>query len=503
MPARVLFVALDAAESTLLPGPLVPDSAMARLGNRMDTLPGAIWPEIVASRSAGRAPLYFHPWQLRTGESVPRAITTDMVDAECQFPVVAARAGCRVLSMDLPQSAPARGIPGAHIFEWGTHDRWIGPASEPPELVEAIRRAYGDHPIDSCDGLRGGTATDYERFLRSLLEGIERRTRIVCGLLDRESWDLAAVAFSESHCAGHQLWCFADERHPLHGTDVPERLHGALAEVYAALVAAVGRVVAAAGPDCAVVAVTSHGMGPYIGGYQLLPEVLARLDLGLSPSSWARRHQRMGRRARRVARVVLPSRSLRQRLVHRAESSFARLDRPGVRAVALANNRAGAIRLNLAGREPTGTVAPGAEAEQLLARLRRELGALLDPVSGEPIVDAVRTAAEAFGPDHHPDVPDLLVTFRTDLGPLEECTSPTVGTVRVPFFDPLAGGGTEAWPHRTRSGDHTDVSTMWLRAPGLGPERTIDGADVLDLAPTVLSLLGVAVPPWMEGRPLV
>jgi arylsulfatase A-like enzyme len=39
------------------------------------------------------------------------------------------------------------------------------------------------------------------------------------------------------------------------------------------------------------------------------------------------------------------------------------------------------------------------------------------------------------------------------------------------------------------------------RVPGISPAR-LDGADVMDLAPTVHALLGVPVPARMKGRPL-
>ena len=35
----------------------------------------------------------------------------------------------------------------------------------------------------------------------------------------------------------------------------------------------------------------------------------------------------------------------------------------------------------------------------------------------------VQTANEEFGPDHHPDVPDVMVLFRTGHGPVEACRS--------------------------------------------------------------------------------
>ncbi|MGH8799864.1 MAG: hypothetical protein ACREX7_06455, partial [Casimicrobiaceae bacterium] len=162
------------------------------------------------------------------------------------------------------------------------------------------------------------------------------------------------------------------------------------------------------------------------------------------------------------------------------------------RAAAVSNNRCGGIRLNLRGREPLGSVEPGPEAEALLRMLRRELMALRDPASGEPIIRRVQSASEAFGPDHHPDLPDLICVFRTDLGMLERCQSPAVGDVVAPVYH----------PHAPRSGDHTMNSQVWISGSGVAAAENAGRGNVLDIAPTILDLLGVALPDWLDGRPL-
>jgi predicted AlkP superfamily phosphohydrolase/phosphomutase len=187
-------------------------------------------------------------------------------------------------------------------------------------------------------------------------------------------------------------------------------------------------------------------------------------------------------------------RSVLKRLIperRRAGTRYSGLTSPGTQAVPLINNRCGAVRLNLIGREPNGAVQPGAEAEAVLDDLTRALYELRQPSSGEPIVASVRRAAEVFGPDHHPDVPDLLVAFRRDLGVLDECESPRVGRVRV------APNG----PWMPRSGDHTDHSRLWVVGPNVVPGTELRG-DVLDVAPTVLAALGVAAPSRYDGRAL-
>ena len=180
------------------------------------------------------------------------------------------------------------------------------------------------------------------------------------------------------------------------------------------------------------------------------------------------------------------------RLQAQAGCLLAPLESPGTLAVALRNNRCGAIRINLQGREPFGAVAPGAEAQALIENLRRELLALRQPGSNELIITRVVTAEEEFGRDHHQDVPDLMVTFRTDLGYLEDCVSESVGHVHAPVYH----------PHLPRTGDHTVESRLWIRGPGIPAGNRLEDANVLDIAPTVLRLLGIHVPANINGRPL-
>jgi hypothetical protein len=76
---------------------------------------------------------------------------------------------------------------------------------------------------------------------------------------------------------------------------------------------------------------------------------------------------------------------------------------------------------------------------------------------------------------------------------LERCVSPAVGDVHVPVYH----------PHAPRSGDHTVNSRLWASGPGLRPAGVPGAANVLDIAPTVLCTLGVALPDWLDGRPLL
>jgi predicted AlkP superfamily phosphohydrolase/phosphomutase len=509
MTARVLVIGLDAAEATLverwaaegvLPtfARLTERGVKSRLANPMETLPGAIWSELVTGISCGKRPHYYHPHQLVTGDARAKQITPAEIDTEGYYWVQASNAGRRVAVIDQVQTVRAPGLNGIQLFEWGIHDRHYEECSEPPELLSEIGERYGEHPVRSCDD-HGNTEQGYETLRQNLLDAVDLKTKLLLDLMEREHWDLFTCAFTEFHCVGHQFWHFQDPRHPWYDRHDGERFRDTIRDIYIKVDQAIARVIEAAGDETTVVVFCSHGMGPYIDGPQLLPEVLVRLGMasaGHSKASYlARRMQAVLRSApRRWHQRIKRMKDFA--LVRKAQSAagnlYYPLESPQTRVATLRNNRVGALRLNLKGREPFGCVEPGAEAAALTDELRRELMALEDPATGRPIVKAVVSAEEAFGPDHHPDVPDLMVVFRTDGGPIEACRSPRVGLIKIPINDRLI----------PRSGDHTVESRLWAVGPGIAAGVTLPEANVLDLAPTVLALLDVPVSDGIDGRPI-
>jgi arylsulfatase A-like enzyme len=85
-----------------------------------------------------------------------------------------------------------------------------------------------------------------------------------------------------------------------------------------------------------------------------------------------------------------------------------------------------------------------------------------------------------------------MVLFRDDLGVIESCRSKRVGTLRIPLY-------TNRMP---RTGDHTVESRLWIAGPGVAAGRRLSEGNVLDIAPTVLRLLGVPPPAAIDGRAL-
>lgn len=512
MSATVLVIGIDAAESTLIEkwstegrmptfAQLRVQGSVRRLLTPENTLPGAIWPELTSGQSGGRTGRFCTVNQVRPGEARYRPIVEADLDPDRDYWSIASAAGRRVAALDQVHCGTNPKLNGIQLSEWGCHDRNFRTASHPPELLDEINSRYGPYPIRSCDSYPK-TYQGYIRLLSDLVDGVHRKTAMLVDLLEREEWDLFTCSFSESHCAGHQLWHLHDTRHHDYDDAAPQQLKNALRTAYSAIDEGVGRLIHANRKSGTNLVFASHGMGPFVGGFQMLPELLARLgmssDRGTAASSFVRNLQNRMKKQVPVKLVpFLETQVARSKLLRRIQGRFGGmifpLDSPHTRAAFVPNNRVGGIRLNIKGREPNGCLEPGEGVEGVVGELRRELLELRQVGTGQPIVHRVMTAQEVFGKDHHPGIPDIMVIFRRDLGPLEACESKRVGEVRIPAHN----------VRMTRTGDHTPESRLWVTGPGEPAGARLPDGDVLDIAPTVLNLLDVSIPPQMDGTPLV
>ncbi len=150
---------------------------------------------------------------------------------------------------------------------------------------------------------------------------------------------------------------------------------------------------------------------------------------------------------------------------------------------------AGHVYVNLRGRDPHGTVEPGADYDGLVARMREALEQLTDPATAQRVVARVRTAREAYAGERIAQAPDLVVTFATGF---------------AGSWDSMLGGmaahaialNEGRWTAEHATVDERSVAGVWLSSMPLTGETI----SVLDVAPTVLQYFGAAATSVIEGR---
>lgn len=155
----------------------------------------------------------------------------------------------------------------------------------------------------------------------------------------------------------------------------------------------------------------------------------------------------------------------------------------------------GNLYLNLRGREPWGTVNPGRQQRQMLDRLRQDLEAWKLPDGSGPLVDAIYETRTLYSGPYVDWGPDLLIV-------MQNYAYMTRDTYDVPrdiwFSQPMAY---QKLPIK-HSGNHRMEGIIYVVGDGVKEDHLLSGASVTDIAPTVLHLMGQAVPTYMEGRVL-
>jgi predicted AlkP superfamily phosphohydrolase/phosphomutase len=146
------------------------------------------------------------------------------------------------------------------------------------------------------------------------------------------------------------------------------------------------------------------------------------------------------------------------------------------------------VFLNVAGREPEGTVAQK-DYEKLRDELMEGLKSIPDE-SGRDIGTQVYRPEELYK-EVRGVAPDLIVYF----GDLYWRSVGTVGGGKVHTFENDTGPDGANHAH--------NGMILWRPAGGHNSSRRLEGARITDIAPTVLQILGLEVPQDMEGKPLV
>jgi predicted AlkP superfamily phosphohydrolase/phosphomutase len=159
----------------------------------------------------------------------------------------------------------------------------------------------------------------------------------------------------------------------------------------------------------------------------------------------------------------------------------------------------GGIRLNLAGREPSGRLQPGTEADAFCRRLTEDLLAIIDERTGRPLISSVVRTSELYSGEHLRALPDLLVEWSDD-APLGSMTlgPPEAGRVRARS---AAIGIVEGVNDYARTGEHRAGGWLVAAGPGISAGNLGRAVSLLDVAPTAGALLGVPLQD-VDGMPI-
>ena len=352
----------------------------------------------------------------------------------------------------------------------------------------------------------------YEDALDMILSVMEMKGKTARYLLEKEAWDVFMVLFGESDLVGHHFWRFTDPRSPLYTETGSARVREAIYLVYSKLDEMLPMLLAACPENSVRLVVSDHGFGGSGDRVIFMNKWLA--DEGFLKFKSDRPGGGLTMKAVQSAKYwglrFLPpgvkTHIFRKRteIANKMESylRFGGIDWSGTVAFSEELPYLQTIWINVRGREPEGVVEPGAEYDALVVHLRERLMKWVDPISGEPVVDAVLHRDQIYEGPHKERSPDLVIRTRYPdgyayQGKSTRQSSPPAAIERIDPGSP----GADAF-YSSKSGTHRDMGIFIAQGPMIPAGSVIEGARLMDIAPTLLYLLGEPIPNDMDGRAL-
>ncbi len=502
---QVLVIGLDGATFDLI-GPWIEEGRMPTLRRLMKegasgvlttTLPpisSSAWVSFATGKNPGKHGLvdFVHP----RPDSYQISIVSPQQRAAKAIWNLLSEIGRQVGIVGMPVTYPPEEVNGYMISDFLTptaSDDYTYPLSLAAELDEAI----GGFPLLPDERYRSTKFVD--KFIADMVADVDRRLEGALYLLENKEWDFFFILFWSSDMIQHETFRLLDETHPQHDPQAAQKYRHLIVDFHERLDEAVQRLVEKAGPEDLVVVMSDHGFGPVhsfflvnnwlreMGLLKLKRRALTRLKyalfrLGFTPLG-----------AFRLARALRLGFLRRRFRFQRGSGMMKRLflsfgDVDWARTKAFAVGSFGQIYLNVAGKRPQGIIQPGKEYEELREEIAARAQEIRNPRTGESVVERVYRREELYSGALVEKAPDLVLQPKdwkymafghTDFG-ARHVVEPIVGM----------------------SGHHRPNGIVILAGEGIEAGTKLDGANIMDLTPSILYAMGIPIPSDMDGQVL-
>jgi predicted AlkP superfamily phosphohydrolase/phosphomutase len=515
---RLLIVGLDAATFDLISpwiaegklpnlATLMKNGAWGRLASILPPITPPAWTSFMTGKNPGKHGI-FNFLEARPGTYELSYLNGASRRAKTIWRMLS-DAGYTVGTMNIPFTYPPEHLNGFQISGMDTPSE-KSPFIYPPELHSELVNLLGRFQLD----LRylGYMSTDprRQRVLAEMEKLDHQWLSASLYLMEKHPADVMMFTFMSIDTVQHHFWHYMDSTHHLHNPAAVERFGDAVLRVYERLDDAVGQMLQKISSDTSVLVVSDHGGGPTSDRVVYLNRYLAQLGLlhyrKDERSALKKLTQKMVRGSYTLLRSSLSSRqksflartlpALRKRF-ESAFTSFDKIDWARTKVYCsevLASPPS--ISINLKGVKPGGIVEQR-EYEPLLKLISDRLKELKDPRTNEPVIKRILRRGEIFHGPYANEAADLILDwwetshFSTSPSFPEDTLKPAVEIrERKPSTESEWGG------------THRRDGILIAHGEAFKKDAEIQGAQLIDMAPTILYLMGQPVPADMDGRVL-
>lgn len=451
------MIGLDCAEPTLvfdrwkedLPnlGRLMAGGTYGELTSTIPAITVPAWASMLSSKDPGQLGVYgFRNRADRTYENMSiassRSIKVDRVWD------ILSNENRSVVVAGVPQTYPVKPVHGCLISSFLTpsiHSQFTYPA----ELKHEIGDLVGTEYMFDVPQFR----TENKAYLLEQIYRLaDQHHKVIKHLMTTRPWDFFMHVDMGVDRIHHGFWKFSDERHPQYVPDNP--YESAIRDYYIHIDRQIGERLELLDDDTVVMVASDHGAKAMVGG--------------ICFNEWLKQEGYLALEYQPEGIVPL----------EKCEIDWDRTIAWG------SGGYYARLFLNVRGREPNGVVDP-AEYERVRDELAQRIAAITDPDGN--VIGAVAYKPEEIYQQVNNIAPDLIVYF----GDLSWRSVGSLGLNSIHTFKNDLGPD---------DANHAQQGLYIYHDPnssgqGFGPRRHL-----MDVAPTVLDVMGIPIPGDMQGR---
>lgn len=501
---RVVVIGLDGAtldiirplvERAKLPNlaKVIRSGVCGELRSTIHPITPQAWTSFLTGKKAGKHGIFDFTRRGKDSYGI-EFINASMREGESIFSLLS-RANKTVGAIAIPFTFPPEKVNGFMLsgIDAPAED---GRAVYPDAIYAEIKKKFGHYYIHLASPV--GRKLNEGKFWKDIATEDENRTLISGYLMRKYPCDFFMTVYNNTDRVAHQhldeSFCKMIQNNGL--IDVEDLL----VRTYVNSDAQVGALLSEVDDATSVIIMSDHGSGPirrvfYLNRWLEEKGFLSYKKDKPSPLLkalyWARFLAK--RFLPRWAKDLLESKlgALRDKV----ESALAFSDVAWSQTRAYGFGMYGNIYINLKGREPEGIVAPGKEYDDLRNQIVGKLARLTDPDTGDKIIERVYRREELYEGPHVEDAPDLLIGWKD----YSYYTSITLGMEKGPVFGPHMNIDCSEYKH---VGTHRLNGIFMAMGGVIRKGAEIFGADICDVAPTILYMLGQPIPEDMDGKVL-